>query len=508
MSIEGTQLGHYRLLRQIGEGGMGEIYLAEDTHIARQVAVKMVHNKMADSRDASETQKEKKAYEESIRLFRREMKAIASLDNPHILTLLDFGEGTINQTAIIYMVMPYRPEGSLDNWMRQRKEKLSLEEISNIIQQAADALQHAHDNGIIHQDVKPANFLIRSKKDKPNQPDLLLADFGIAKLLSTTSTISQTVRGTPTFMPPEQWDGNPVPATDQYALAIMAYLLLTGRTPFQGRPEQVMRQHFMNEPIAPSKLNSQLSPAIDAVLLHALEKKPEERFVSISNFSNAFQQALQYAKQSSAQEEPILPPPPNEQRRNSFEQLWAAAMQAKARGDSERCFHLLIEIITRVKNLTPSQRESVASVIQSLRQLIPLFLQKARKASTLGDWQNEILFWKRLVILSPSPQEMSEQITLSPMDSSEGTIQERLNIAQQNEEYAWMYTQAQQFINKQDNAAARTQLETLWEKASFYGDPEGLASRIMGLSSADNYEQALAKKLKLEQEQAAKKLKA
>src|SRR5450755_1921327 len=164
MSLEGSQLGHYRLSRQIGSGGMGEIYLAEDTRIARQVAVKVVRNEPASYPDSASIQ-------ESTRLFRREMKAVASLDNPHILTLLDFGEELLNSITITYMVMPYRPEGSLNDWMIRRSEKLSLEEINNIIQQAADALQHAHDNGIIHQDVKPSNFLIRGKKDKPNHPD-------------------------------------------------------------------------------------------------------------------------------------------------------------------------------------------------------------------------------------------------------------------------------------------------------------------------------------------------
>lgn len=287
MSLEGSQLGHYRLTRQIGSGGMGEVYLAEDTRIARQVAVKVVRNEGTQHSNSSATQ-------ESTRLFQREMKAIALLDNSHILTLLDFGEEIINRVTITYIVMPYRAEGSLNDWLSQRAEKLSLEEISNIIQQAADALQDAHDNGIIHQDVKPSNFLIRSKKDRPNQPDLFLADFGIAKLLNVTSTASQNTRGTATYMPPEQWDGFPVTATDQYALAIMAYQLLTGRTPFQGRMEQVMRQHFTVEPTPPSRLNSQLSPAIDAVLLRALAKKPEERFASISNFSTAFQQSLHY----------------------------------------------------------------------------------------------------------------------------------------------------------------------------------------------------------------------
>jgi len=119
----------------------------------------------------------------------------------------------------------------------------------------------------------------------------LLTDFGVAKFTTATATASQNVRGTPAYMAPEQWEGEPVAATDQYALAVMAYSLLTGRPPFVGRMEQVMRQHFNATPQPPSTFNAQIPPALDAVLLHALEKQPEKRFATITHFANAFKQA-------------------------------------------------------------------------------------------------------------------------------------------------------------------------------------------------------------------------
>ena len=125
-------------------------------------------------------------------------------------------------------------------------------------------MQYAHDNHVVHQDVKPSNFLIRTNKDHPQLPDLLLADFGIAKLNSATASMSRTVRGTPAYMAPEQWSGEPVPATDQYALAVLAYELLAGRPPFSGRQEQVMYQHFNVHPQAPSSINPTLPKDIDA----------------------------------------------------------------------------------------------------------------------------------------------------------------------------------------------------------------------------------------------------
>ncbi len=294
MSHEGLQLGRYRLLRLLGSGGMGEVYLATDTLINRQVAIKVIRAAIPSYPDAS-------AIQEAARLFQREMKAISHLDHPHILSLFDYGEETVNGTPLTYLVMPYRPEGSLAMWLQQRGSAglLSPEEVAHFVGQAADALQHAHDQQIIHQDVKLANFLIRSNKKTPSRPDLLLADFGVAKFSSATATASQSIRGTPAYMAPEQWDGHPELATDQYALAIMAYDLLTGRPPFQGSPGQVMRQHFMAQPQPPSTLNPRISPALDAVILQALAKNSADRFPSITAFAQAFQAVVQDTDASS-----------------------------------------------------------------------------------------------------------------------------------------------------------------------------------------------------------------
>lgn len=287
MALEGQQLGRYRLQQVLGTGGMGEVYLATDTLINRQVAIKVIRSEVSAYPDAGVAQ-------ESARLFQREMKAIAMLDHPHIMPLFDYGEATVNGANLAYLVMPYRQEGSLATWLKQRptRELLSPQDVAKFVSQAADALQHAHDRAIIHQDVKPANFLIRRVPDDPGHPELLLADFGVSKFSSATANASQSIRGTPTSMAPEQWEGAPVPATDQYALAVMAYELLTGRPPFQGGLSQLMYQHFNIAPPPPSSFNPRLSRDIDTVLLHALAKKPAERFASIAAFGRAFQQAV------------------------------------------------------------------------------------------------------------------------------------------------------------------------------------------------------------------------
>src|SRR5436305_6386940 len=286
MALEGLQLGQYRLLHLLGSGGMGEVYLAEDARISQQVAIKI-------SRSEATAYPKNSTAQDVVRLFQREARAIARLDHPHILPLFSYGEESVNGTRLIYIVMPYRHEGSFVNWLQQRgnDELLSVQDVAYFISQAADALQYAHDKQIVHQDVKPSNFLIRTNTHKPNRPDLLLSDFGIAKFNSVTASISHSIRGTPAYMAPEIWRGEPTPASDQYALAVMAYELFAGRSPFTGRQEQVMYQHFHVSPQPLSTFNPALSTDIDAVLLKALEKKPADRFLSIAAFANALQQA-------------------------------------------------------------------------------------------------------------------------------------------------------------------------------------------------------------------------
>jgi serine/threonine protein kinase len=287
MLPEGQQLSHYRLVRLLKSGGMGEVYLAVDTLLHRQVAIKVIDT---DALRYAETDVAKDA----ARLFLREAQAIAQLDHTNILPLYDSGEQSVNGTALMYMVMPYRQAGSLADWKRTHfgGQLLPLAAVERIVQQAALALQHAHDRQIIHQDVKPSNFLVHGDAEHPSRLHLQLADFGVAKFMMMTSE-SQVIRGTPTYMAPEQWDGHPVLATDQYALAVMAYELLTGRPPFMGNGyQQMWHQHFHVAPIPPSVINPALPQELDAIFLRALEKNPERRYSSVSAFAHAFQRAV------------------------------------------------------------------------------------------------------------------------------------------------------------------------------------------------------------------------
>lgn len=287
MPLEQLQHGRYRLQQFVGSGSMGEVYLAEDTRIHRSVAIKVIRSEPV-SYGETETLKD------ATRLFEQEAQTIARFDHPNILSLYDYGEEENNGSPLTYMVMPFCEAGTLASWLRQRGSSLlPPADVAYLLIQAARALQHAHDRGIVHRDVKPSNFLIRSNRDNPNRPDLLLADFGIARLVASTASASQAIRGTPASMAPEQWRGMPAPASDQYALAVIAYELLTGHEPFQGSFEQVMYQHFSANPLPPSQLNPALSPVVDQVFTLALAKQPEARFASVTAFARALEQALQ-----------------------------------------------------------------------------------------------------------------------------------------------------------------------------------------------------------------------
>ncbi len=289
MLLEGQQCSHYRLGRLLKQGGMGQVYQAEDMSLQRQVAIKVIRIDFAHTADQA-------AVQEAAHLFSREALAIAQLDHIHILPLYDSGEEYIDDTKVMYMVMPLRHEGSFADWlqMHTRGSSLPLAGVERVVRQASEALQHAHDRQIIHKDVKPSNFLVREHAEHLSQLNLQLADFGVAKVMRLTSE-SQVIRGTPPYMAPEQWDGRPVPATDQYALAMMVYELLTGHHPFGGRGYQQVQlwyQHMHTMPTAPSMINPALPRDIDEVILRALAKNPQQRFSSISAFAHAFRRAV------------------------------------------------------------------------------------------------------------------------------------------------------------------------------------------------------------------------
>lgn len=263
----GQHLGNYRLNSLIGKGGFGEVYLAEHIHLGTYAAIKLLDIQL-DSAEAEN--------------FSREARVIARLIHPNIIRVLDYGVGNLTP----FLVMDYAPNGTLRQ-RHPRGERVSLALVRTYVKQIAQALQFAHDMKIIHRDVKPQNMLIGQNDE------ILLSDFGIAVIgSSSTSLTAQNMAGTPIYMAPEQINGHISRASDQYALGIVVYEWLSGFPPFQGSIMEILTQH-MYATLTPLRAKvPSIPPIIEEVVLKALAKDTNQRFFSIQEFAEAFEQAV------------------------------------------------------------------------------------------------------------------------------------------------------------------------------------------------------------------------
>ncbi len=260
------QLGNYRLIRLLAEGGFAEVYLGEHIHLSTLAAIKILHTEL-DSRDLEE--------------FRNEARIVARLHHPSIVSIYDFDvkDGTP------FLVMDYAPNGTL----RQRHPRgspLPPATILSYLQQVGEALQYAHDERLIHRDIKPENMLI-GERDR-----ILLSDFGIATVLSTSTQTSREIVGTISYMAPEQLRGKPCLASDQYSLGIVVYEWLCGDCPFLGSFGEVAAQHINTPPPSLTERAPYLPPMLEAVVMKALAKDPIQRYSTILDFLYAFQSVI------------------------------------------------------------------------------------------------------------------------------------------------------------------------------------------------------------------------
>lgn len=274
----GGLLGDYIIRRKLGAGGGGAVYAAEHRMLNRKVAIKVLHLEMARSA-------------EMLARFIREARSVNLIAHPNIIDIFDFGELPDGRP---YYVMELLDGVDLKQLILS-KGRLSPEEMLGILGPVCAALEAAHRMGVIHRDLKASNILVVSQG---GEPSVKLLDFGVAKLLYTDNegagiTTMGTRLGTPFSMAPEQIRGETVRAqTDIYALGVMLFHGLTGKFPFVGASiDEIERKHLTAAPARPSSL-APLSPAVDAVILRCLEKKPEHRFESVMAVLHALKNAL------------------------------------------------------------------------------------------------------------------------------------------------------------------------------------------------------------------------
>jgi serine/threonine protein kinase/DNA-binding CsgD family transcriptional regulator len=273
-NLSGTQLGPYELLEVLGEGGMATVYRAYQPSMDRPVAVKIIHQEVIQDPTGLER-------------FQREARLIAKLEHAHILPVYDY-DGTHRPP---YIVMRYLAGGTLRDVLA--RQTVSIKDAVQLLCQVAAAVDYAHDQCVVHRDIKTSNILI------DNQGEAYLADFGIAHVIGLAGGLEAaqagTVLGTPSYMAPEQIAGQPVSqATDIYALAMVLFEILTGHLPDESRPpiEQMYRR-LSEPPPRPTGWNAALPADVDAIMVRALAIDPADRYATAGEFATAAAAALQ-----------------------------------------------------------------------------------------------------------------------------------------------------------------------------------------------------------------------
>jgi serine/threonine-protein kinase len=276
-AIPDLRNGEYTIQEMLtsGTGGMATVYLAHSRSLNGPVAIKVLSPRLSGD-------------PELMARFRAEAQILHELHHPNVLEVYYCGD----EQGIAYIAMRYVPGGTLKGLAEALGGPMDLPTAARVTSQVAAALQHAHDNDMVHLDVKPGNVLL-GDADWP-----LLADFGIARIAGDARQDGHRVAGTPAYMSPEQWQGGPLDGrSDEYSLALMFYELVTGRRPFTGETSaELMEQHLHVEPPRPRQINPGIPGPVEDVMLRALQKEPDDRFPRIADFGTALVEAVERSR--------------------------------------------------------------------------------------------------------------------------------------------------------------------------------------------------------------------
>ncbi len=291
-------LGRYQIKGVLGKGAMGLVYDGLDPGLNRRVAIKTILVKQLDAEMAQMYSKR----------FEREVRAVARLNHRNIVQVYDFG----SEGDVAYIVMEYIQGKELKDYF-DANQRFDLKTAFRLMTELLDALEFAHDAGIIHRDIKPANVMVDSEGHAK------LTDFGVARVVdpdapASEATMTGAVVGTPAYMSPEQIQGEPIDRrTDIFSAGIIFYQFLTGQKPFEGTQWALAKKIIQDDPIRPSKL-VQVPPEIDRIIARALAKRPEARYQSARSFAESLKRVLEGKPPEDpnevlAQPLPVTPPP-------------------------------------------------------------------------------------------------------------------------------------------------------------------------------------------------------
>jgi len=334
----------YRVLRRLGSGGMADVWLAEDAHLQRQVALKVLHSRFLQD-------------QQFVERFQREAEHAAGLQHPNIVAVFDRGQ----DAGVNYIAMRYVEGPTLKELIERG---LTPEQAAALVRQVLEGARFAHRNGIVHRDLKPQNVIV------DEEGKAVVTDFGIARAGVSEITQTGSVMGTPQYLSPEQAQGFEVtPVSDLYSIGVILYEALSGRVPFEGESAVAVAMKQVSEtPQRPSSINPQVSPALDAVVMRALEKDPGQRFQSADAFIAALDQAMREpgvgrGTAAFATVPPVVEEVPPEEDRKRSNWLWGLLVAAIVIG-------LLIGLLltrdtsTDVPNVTGKQLEFAISQLE------------------------------------------------------------------------------------------------------------------------------------------------